>query len=101
MKTKTVSPLSKFYRWKYSGLIVVPGCVILILLVWFSYTGSLEFFDGYSCTTLKNYMMNVDVPKDVIPHDKLTDEQHLHLHEIVQECEDFDRFSAPIKHDTP
>jgi hypothetical protein len=46
-------------------------------------------------------MMNVDVPKDVIPHDKLTDEQHLHLHEIVQECEDFDRFSAPIKHDTP
>ena len=55
-RTKTVSPLTKFYKWKYSGLIVVPSAVVLILLVWFSYTSSLEFFDYWSCDTINNYM---------------------------------------------
>ena len=96
--TKTVSPLGKFYRWKYSGLIVVPSAVVIILIVWFSYTSSLEFFDYWDCTTLRNYMMDVDVPGNITPHDELSITQHLHLHEIVQECQDFDRFSGPISH---
>ena len=77
---------------------MVPGSIVLILLVWFSYTSSLEFYDGYSCTALRNYLMNVDVTNDVIPHDKLTDSQHLHLHEIIQECREYDRFVEPINH---
>jgi len=98
-RTKTVSPLRKFYKWKYSGLIVVPGLMVLILLVWFSYTGTLEFFDGYSCATIFNYISGVDMPKDVISHDELTESQHVHLHELYQGCLDYDRFSEPIKHE--
>lgn len=99
MKTKTVSPLTKFYKWKYSGLIVVPSAVVLILLVWFSYTSSLEFFDYWSCDTISNYMMDVDVPLDITPHNDLTEDQHVKLHGIYQECADNDRFSEPMKHE--
>jgi hypothetical protein len=98
-RTKTVSPLTKFYKWKYSGLIVVPSAVVLILLVWFSYTSSLEFFDYWSCDTISNYMMNIDVPSDITPHNDLTEEQHMKLHGIYQECADNDRFSEPMKHE--
>ncbi len=98
MKTKTVSPLRKFYRWKWSGLIVVPGAVALILFAWFSITSSFEFFETYSCETIYNYMMDVDVPKNITPHSELTEKQHLRLHEIFQECQDNNRFSEPIKH---
>ena len=97
MGRSTVHPLTKVYKWKYSGIIAVPGVVILILTLWFSYTFSLEFFDGYSCDTLRNYMMGVDVG-DVIPHDLLDDSQHFHLHEIIQECREYDRFAEPINH---
>ena len=98
-KTKTVSPLRKFYRWKWSGLVVVPGACVLILFAWFSMTASFEFFETYSCDTIYNYMMDIDVPKDITPHNDLTENQHLRLHEIYQECVDNDRFSEPIKHE--
>jgi hypothetical protein len=99
MKTKTVSPLTKFYKWKYSGLIVVPGVVALILLAWFSFTSTLEFYDYWSCETISDYMLGVDVPSDITPHNDLTENQHLKLHGIYQECVDNDRFSEPMKHE--
>ena len=99
MKTKTVSRFTKFYKWKYSGLIVVPGAVALILLVWFSYTGTLGFYDYWSCDTISNYMLDRDVPGDITPHNELTEDQHLKLHAIYQECVDNDRFAEPMKHE--
>jgi len=99
MKTKTVSKFTKFYRWKYSGLVVVPGACALILLAWFSLTGTLEFFDYWSCETIGNYIQDVNVPSDVTPHSYLTEEQHLHLHELLQGCNDNNRFTAPLKHE--
>jgi len=85
--SKTVSPLTKFYRWKYSGLIVVSGIVVIILAGWFYYTSTLEFFDTWSCEGLIDYVMtdkDLGVPK----HNELTEKQHLHLHEILQPCMD-------------
>ena len=99
MKTKTVSPLRKFYKWKYSGLVVVPGSVALILLVWFSYVDTLEFFDYWSCDTISDYMMGEDIPIDITSHDKLSEDQHMKLHGIYQECVENDRFSEPMKHE--
>ena len=96
-----VHPLTKFYKWKYSGLVVVPGSVLIIAILWFSYTSSLEFFDNYSCSTIKDYMMDIDVPSDVTPHNDLTEAQHLKLHALLDECIKYDRFSEPVKHDMP
>lgn len=95
---KTVSPLRKFYRWKYSGLVVVPGVVLIIATLWFSYTSSLEFFDSYSCNTIRDYMMDIDVPSDITPHNDLTEAQHLKLHILLDECNSNDRFVEPVEH---
>lgn len=97
-KTKTVSPLRKFYRWKYSGLIVVPGACAVILCMWFYFTAQAEFFEYWSCDTIKNYMMDIDVPDHITPHDELTEKQHLHLHTLLEECNDFQRYDEPFSH---
>lgn len=97
-KTKTVSPLRKFYKWKYSGLIVVPGACALILCAWFYLTAQAEFFEYWTCDTIKNYMMDIDVPDHITAHNDLTEEQHLHLHKILGECNSFDRFDEPFQH---
>ncbi len=89
-KTKTVSPLRKFYKWKYSGLIVVPGACAIILCTWFYLTAQAEFFEYWTCDTIKNYMMDIDVPDHITAHNDLTEEQHLHLHKILGECNSFD-----------
>jgi len=101
MKTKTVSRLHKFLHWQYSGLIVVPVACALILGGWFYATGEMEFFDYWSCETLKNYVNDVDVPRNVTPHDELTVEQHVHLHELLNECQEHSRYSEPLKHLAP
>lgn len=97
-KTKTVSPLRKFYRWKYSGLIVVPGACAIILCTWFFLTSQAEFFEYWTCDTLKNYVNNVDIPDGMTVHDDLTEKQHLHLHKLLAECNDFQRFDEPFQH---
>jgi len=83
----TVSPITKFLHWKYSGLIVVPAAVLLILGGWFYYTSTLEFFDHFSCQGLIDYATNKhDLGDAYPPHNELTEEQHLHLHEILEPC---------------
>ena len=98
MKTKTVAPITKFLHWKYSGLIVVPTVCVLILCGWFYFTAQAEFFDYWSCETIKNYMMDIDVPDDITPHNDLTEQQHLRLHKLLAECNDFQRFDVPFSH---
>lgn len=93
-----MNQLTKFYRWKYSGLVVVPGAVVLILTCWFIGTAQAEFFEYWSCETLKDYAMNIDVPDHITPHGELTERQHLHLHTLLEECNDFDRYSEPFEH---
>lgn len=86
---KTVSPIIKFYKWKYSGLIVVPAAVLLILCGWFYYTSTLEFFDHFSCQGLIDYVtIDKDLGEGIPRHNDLTEEQHLHLHKILQPCLD-------------
>jgi len=71
---------------------------VLILTLWFYFTAQAEFFEYWSCETLKNYALNVDVPDHITPHGELTESQHLHLHTLLEECNDFDRFNVPFDH---
>jgi hypothetical protein len=83
----TVSPIKKFYRWKYSGLVVVPTAVLIILTGWFSYTSTLEFYDHFSCQGLIDYVtLDRDLGEGIPRHNELTERQHAHLHEILQPC---------------
>lgn len=86
-RTKKVSRLRKFYVWKYSGLVVVPTAVVLILTAWFWYTSTLEFFDSFSCQGLIDYVTyDRDLGEGIPMHSELTEEQHAHLHEIIAPC---------------
>lgn len=78
--------LRKFYKWQYSGLITVPLVCGLILLAWFSYTGTLEFYDSFSCSGLMAYKIN-GVSLDGNPtYQEMSEESKIHYDEILEEC---------------
>lgn len=79
------TPLKRFYRWKYSGWIVIP---IIIGIVWGIYDLSVqqnEFFDGFSCEMLKSFDKGISVRGHVIS--ELDAEQMYHFKEILYECQ--------------
>lgn len=80
MKTQ----LRKFYRWKYSGWIVVP---FIIALAWVAYDVSVqqnEFFDGFSCNMLESFEKGIKVRGHYIS--ELSEEQINHFNDILNEC---------------
>ena len=93
-----VSPLTRFYKWRYSGIIVVPSVVILIFAAIYYQQSQLEFFDNWSCETLTDYVMDIDVPKEYPKHNDMTEYQHNKIHSHLQECQDNNRFSVPLNH---
>ena len=92
-------PLRKFIYWKYSGLIVVPTICIIIVLSWTMFTQSQEFYDTWSCATIKKYLMDLDTPDEMINHNDLMKEPHLKLHVIWKECLDINKFTPADDHD--
>jgi len=89
-----------WYRWKYSGMVTVPILAVLIVVTLFYWESELEFFYTWDCDTIKNYMLDQNVTKDITPHDEITEKQHVKLHVIYQECLDFNSFNESIDHDT-
>ena len=45
-----------------------------------------EFFSVWSCDTINNYLLQIDVPEDIPNHSTLTENQHQKLHSIHQQC---------------
>ena len=77
--------LRKFYRWKYSGWIVIP---VFIGIAWGIYDLSVqqnEFFDGFSCEMLKSFERGISVRGHVIS--ELTLQQREHFDVILKECQ--------------
>jgi hypothetical protein len=80
-----MTPLKKFYRWKYSGWIVIP---VFIAIAWGIYEGMVqqnEFFDGFSCEMLKSFDRGISVRGHVIS--ELDEEQREHFNVILNECQ--------------
>jgi hypothetical protein len=78
--------LRRFYKWQYSGLITVPLVCGLILFAWFSYTGSLEFYDSFSCEGLMAYKIN-GVSLDGNPtYQDMNVENQTHYDSILEDC---------------
>jgi hypothetical protein len=93
-----VSPITRWYKWRYSGIITVPTLVILIFAAVYYQQSQLEYFDNWSCETLTDYALGDDVPDRYPKHNEMTDNQHNKLHGYLQECQDNNRFSTPLNH---
>ena len=81
MKTQ----LKRFYRWKYSGWIVIPFIIALVWGVYDLSTKQLEFFDGFSCDMLSDFEKGIKVRGHFIS--ELDDEQRKHFDVILTECQ--------------
>ncbi len=94
-KNKQQPLLSRWWRYKYSGLItfapIIIGAIILAVVV----NEEQEFYSAWSCDTLEDYLLDKNVPDEFPNHNDLTDEQHLKLHGIYQECMDNTSFISP------
>lgn len=78
--------LRKWYRWKYSGLVTVPAICGLILIIWFSYTSTLEFYDSFSCNDLMAYKI-IGISLDDNPtYNEMTHDNQHHYDEILEQC---------------
>lgn len=95
---KNNSKLSRFVHYKYSGPIVFVPIILISVLGYYNMTVTAEFFDPWSCDTLRDYVLGDEVPDRFPLHNEITEEQHLRLHIILQECQDLERFSAPMSH---
>uniref|UniRef100_A0AAT9JGS8 ORF27 n=1 Tax=Nitrosopumilaceae spindle-shaped virus TaxID=3065433 RepID=A0AAT9JGS8_9VIRU len=88
----------RWYKWNYSGVITVVLGVILVFGGLFYWQDNQPFYNNWSCDTLVDYVMNVDVPDQFPKHNELTEDQHNQVHQFLDECQENNRFSAPIEH---
>lgn len=78
------TPLKRFYRWKYSGWIVIP---FVIAIAWIGYDLMVqqnEFFDGFSCEMLIDFERGISVRGHFIS--ELDEKQLKHFNDILNEC---------------
>lgn len=98
-KNKRASLGTRFWRYKWSGPIVFAPLIILGVFTWAYFENEKEFFTSWSCDTIEDYLLNIDVPERFPIHNELTDNQHIKLHKIYQECVDT-KFTPDINHET-
>lgn len=78
---------------KYTGFIVMGIMLAIAIPLYFDYEDKKEFFHSFSCQQTFEYMMGTTF--GFTPHDELSDEQHINLHEIYQECANSKKFNPP------
>ena len=79
---KNNSKLSRFAYYKYSGIIVFLPIILFAVGMYIYIDDQNEFYSAWSCETINSYLLNEDVPDDVIHHNELTEKQHVKLHII-------------------
>jgi len=95
---KNNSKLSRFVYYKNSGLIVFVPLTVLGIIGYIYMESEKDFYDTWSCDTVSDYLMDINVPKEFPNAHTLPEEQHLELHRIQDECVKSERFAEPPKH---
>ena len=90
---KNNSVLSRFVYYKYSGIIVFAPLIIIGVSVFLYMENEKEFFTAWSCETVGDYLLDIDVPDDIPNAHTLPEDQHLKLHKIHDECNSNAKFS--------
>jgi hypothetical protein len=76
--------LKRFYRWKYSGWIVIP---FLITVIWFAYDAStkqIDYFEKFTCPMVESFSKGLKVEGHRIT--ELDDSQQERFEAIKSEC---------------
>lgn len=78
------TPVMRFFH-KYTGFIFCAVFLSITIPLWLDYTSNMYFFENWDCGTINAYTLT---SRDFgyTPHDELTDEEHVRLHEIFTEC---------------
>jgi len=95
---KNDSKFSRFIYYKYSGPIVFAPLIMIGILTIGYMELNKDFYDAWSCETISDYLMDIDVPEEIPNAHSLPEEQHLELHQIQDECIISERFTDPPKH---
>lgn len=80
-------PLKIFHT--YTGYITVIAALVIVASVFMLYVDSLPFYESWSCNQLYDYMLNDNLygnPDNKL-HSELSEDEHLRLHQIYDECE--------------
>jgi len=99
-KNKRASLGTRFKYYKWSGPIVFVPLIVLGVFTWAYFENEKEFFTAWSCQTIEDYLLNKDVPDRFPTHNELTENQHIKLHKILDECKNDAKFSPKINHET-
>lgn len=92
-KNKQAPLLSRWWRYKWSGLITFAPIIILSIGLYIYMDMEREFFSAWSCETINDYLMDIEVPDDLPNAHTLPEDQHLKLHKINDECFNSEKFS--------
>lgn len=92
------SALSRFVYYKWSGPMVFVPLIIIAVSVFLYIDYNQEFFTAWSCKTITDYLLDENVPEEFPRHNDLSEEQHLKLHRILDECNSAAKFSEKISH---
>ena len=76
----------RWYVYKYSGLITTPLVLGAILIPWFLYIDTLEFYDKFTCDGLVIYKINNTPLEDNPTYNDMTLEQKEKYDTILEEC---------------
>lgn len=96
---RNTSKLSRVVYYKYSGPMVFIPIIILAVGVYSYMEYEREFFTAWSCETIGDYLLGENVPPEFPKHNDITDEQHIKLHRIIDECNAQAKFSEKMSHD--
>ncbi len=94
-KNKQAPALSRWWRYKYSGLITFAPIIIVAIILAVVIDTEQEFYSAWSCQTIEKYMLGDEVPEEFPLHNDLTENQHLKLHKIYAECVESEKYITP------
>ena len=80
---------------KYTGFIVMGIIAAIAVPIYLDYETNKEFFHSFSCQDVYDYMMGASF--GYTPHNELTEEQHMKLHKIYDNCLTNEKFSPRIE----
>ena len=80
------SPAMRFFH-RYTGYITVAIFLGIVIPAWLYYDSTQFFFEGWDCGTINQYLLTGN-DFGFTPHDKLTEDEHIRIHEIYEQCND-------------
>ncbi len=78
------NPLSRWYRWKYSGIITVGGMGVMILVGLQVLDNQGEFYDKWNCELLIDYRDKEMKSVNILQYNELTIEEQNRYDDIIK-----------------